>query len=445
MIFRANEIDFKEIKKLPLQSDNFQTVVFIPRLIFLVFIILIQWYFYQAIHTITKESVDTKKLILKYSYFIIAGILITGGMISLFYPFPNWPRTLRLTLGTFMFIVLLCQLIGVIFLIPDDLIRLFRVMYSKLFFNQQNIDSGNKITRLNFFSQLAFYAALIPGIGLLYGYLRGGYDYRIHRVKINFDELPEEFIGLKIVQISDIHTGSFINPAPLLKAFNLINEQKPDVIFFTGDLVNDLAEETEGFEHAFKILKAPMGIFSVFGNHDYAEYIYPGEANADLRHIAQEKLKKVHKDFGWKLLMNEHTYLEKNNKKIGIIGVENWDAKGRFSKYGDLVKATKNMEETALNILLSHSPSHWEAKVLPEFKNIHLTLSGHTHGMQLGIELPGFKWSPVKYLYKQWAGLYQNNDQYLYVNRGLGFIGYNGRLGIWPEITVIELGKNQVS
>ena len=350
---------------------------------------------------------------------------------------------MRLTLGSFMFMILISQLIGIIFLLPDDLLRLIRFVYIKIFPNIKESDAGTKISRLKFFSYLSVAAAAIPGIGLLYGYFRGGYDYRVHRVKLHFPNLPDAFNGFKIAQLSDIHTGSFISPAPLIKAFKLVNEQKPDVIFFTGDLVNDLPEETEGFEHAFKMLNAPHGVFSIFGNHDYADYIYPGDEYKEQRLKSQERLKNVHASLGWKLLLNEHTYISRNGQKIGLIGVENWDAKGRFSKYGDMKKSTGGMEYTSFNVLLSHSPSHWEAKILPEYKNIDLTLSGHTHGMQFGIEIPGIKWSPVKYLYKQWAGLYKNDNQYLYVNRGLGFIGYNGRLGIWPEITIIELYKGE--
>ncbi|MFN6039532.1 MAG: metallophosphoesterase [Bacteroidota bacterium] len=413
----------------------------LARIIFFLFILFIEWYFYQAILTSFRDSSELRKNIVKYSYFIIAGIMLTGAVISLFFPFQFWPRTMRVTLGSIMFIILLSQLIGIIFLIPDDIIRLFRFIYHKIFPSQEFQKGENSISRYKFFSYLSVAAAAIPGIGLLYGYFRGGYDYRIHKVKLNFPNLPEEFNGFRILQISDIHTGSFLSPAPLMKAFKLANEQNPDVIFFTGDLVNDLPEETEGFENAFKTLRATHGVYSIFGNHDYADYTYPGEENKSVRLQSQQKLKDVHSSIGWELLMNEHTYITKNNSKIGLIGVENWDAKGRFSKYGDLNKATNGMEQATFNILLSHSPSHWEAKVLPEFKNIDLTLSGHTHGMQFGIEIPGLKWSPVKYLYKQWAGLYRSENQYLYVNRGLGFIGYHGRLGIWPEITVIELFK----
>jgi uncharacterized protein len=325
----------------------------------------------------------------------------------------------------------------------DDIIRFFRWILSFFIKESTSAKNDNSISRLQFFSYLAVAAAAIPGVGLLYGLFRGGYDYRVHRVKLSFPNLPDAFDGFKIVQLSDIHTGSFISPAPLKRAFQLALDQKPDAIFFTGDLVNDLPEETIGFESAFSMLRAPHGVYSIFGNHDYAEYLYHDEDQRHLRIEAQENLKKVHANAGWKLLMNEHTYLEKNGQKIGLIGVENWDAKKRFSKHGNMRNAIQGMEEVSFKILLSHSPSHWDEVIRKQYTDIDITFSGHTHGMQLGIEIPGLKWSPVKYLYRQWAGLYQDGQQYLYVNRGLGFIGFNGRLGIWPEITVVEFTKSK--
>lgn len=419
-------------------------MTFIGRIIFFLFVALIEWYFYQAVNTVIKDYSEFKRNIFRYTYFIVSGIVVLGVFVSIFYSFQLWPRAARISVGSFMMIVVLSQLIGIIFLLPDDIIRMFRWAYVKMF-NSSTIveEGGTKITRLKFFSYLSLAAAALPGAGMLYGFLWGGTSYRTHRVKLSFPNLPDAFDGLKIVQLSDIHTGSFMGPAPLVKAFNMVMDEKPDVIFFTGDLVNDLPEETLGFEEAYRILRAPLGVHSIFGNHDYGEYTYRLEEEAPKRKEAQEGLKKVHAAAGWNLLMNQHTYLERNGQKIGVIGVENWDARPGFSRHGDLEKAREGMEDVPFKILLSHSPSHWDAKVNKFHKDIDITFSGHTHGMQFGIDIPGFKWSPVQYFYKQWAGLYKNDDQYLYVNRGLGYIGYNGRLGIWPEITVIELRKGK--
>jgi predicted MPP superfamily phosphohydrolase len=251
-------------------------------------------------------------------------------------------------------------------------------------------------------------------------------------------DLPGSFDGFRIVQVSDIHTGSFLSTDPLDRAVNIINEQKPDVVFFTGDLVNYHHREAINFVDTLKKIEARHGVFSIFGNHDYGDYYKwdnPAEKEKDI-----QELKKIHSQAGWKLLWDEHSHIEQDGEKITIIGVQNCSAHG-FSNYGSLEKATKNINYSPVNILLSHDPSHWRKEVISKYRNINLTLSGHTHGMQFGVEIPGFKWSPVQYLYKEWAGMYQEKNQYLYVNRGLGFIGYPGRVGILPEITVINLKK----
>jgi len=267
--------------------------------------------------------------------------------------------------------------------------------------------------------------------------VRGAYKYRVHKVKIDSPNLPESFNGFKIVQISDMHTGSFMSTSPIATAFEIISQQKADLILFTGDLVNNVATETDGFIDEYKKLKAPHGVYSVLGNHDYGDYVQWESQTAKYENL--EALKKVQADAGWKLLMNEHVALEKNGEKIALLGIENWGGGNYFHKYGKMDLAYKGTEEYKFKILMSHDPSHWDKQVRKEYPDIDLTLSGHTHGMQFGIEIPGFKWSPVQYLYKQWAGLYKQDNQYLYVNRGLGFLGYPGRPGIWPEITVDEL------
>lgn len=241
------------------------------------------------------------------------------------------------------------------------------------------------------------------------------------------------------MQISDIHSGSFASREPLLKALKIIKEQNADVIFFTGDLVNNLSLETDDYVDIFKEIKAPMGVFSTLGNHDYGDYMQWNSKEEKIKNL--DRLKSVHAQSGWKLLMNEHQVLQRGEDKIAVIGIENWGAHMHFPKYGDMKKAYSGAEQYPVKLLLSHDPSHWDAQVRKEYGDIDITFSGHTHGFQFGIEIPGFRWSPSQYVYKQWAGLYNEGKQYLYVNRGLGFLGYPGRVGILPEITVMELRK----
>jgi uncharacterized protein len=256
-------------------------------------------------------------------------------------------------------------------------------------------------------------------------------------VKLSFDTLPTAFKGMKIVHISDIHSGSFTDKKAVEKGVQKILDEKPDLILFTGDLVNDHADEMQDYKEVFARLKAPFGVFSSLGNHDYGDYRqWPSEKE---KAENLKRLKQIHADMGWRLLMNEHLPLEKNGEQIAILGIENWSAKGNFTKYGKMAEAHDGSGKYPFKILLSHDPSHWEAEVREKYTDVDLMLSGHTHGMQFGIEIPGFRWSPVQYMYKQWAGLYEKGNQKLYVNRGFGFIGYPGRVGILPEITVIEL------
>lgn len=284
--------------------------------------------------------------------------------------------------------------------------------------------------------------ALITGGSLLGGFMYGlknRYNYQVQKIKLSFKNLPASFRGLKIVQISDIHSGSFDDHDAVARGVELVLEQQPDIIFFTGDLVNNSSDEFYPYIDLFSRLKAPMGVYSTLGNHDYGDYIAWESPMAKTANL--ELLKRMHAQMNWKLMMNEHVIFQRGEDSIALIGVENWGDKARFPKYGDLHKACQGLEEKNIpfRMLLSHDPSHWDKMVIKDFKNIDLTFSGHTHGMQMGIEIPGLKWSPAQYLYKNWAGLARENDQYLYVNRGFGFLGYPGRLGIMPEITVIEL------
>jgi predicted MPP superfamily phosphohydrolase len=257
-------------------------------------------------------------------------------------------------------------------------------------------------------------------------------------VKLAFDNLPASFKGLKIVHICDIHSGSFTNKSAVMRGVKKIMDENADLILFSGDLVNDRATEMEEYMDVFSQLKAPLGVYSTFGNHDYGDYAH-WPFNGVTKQQNLINLAKVHAELGWRLLMNEHVVLKKNGEQIALIGIENWSAIARFPKHGRMDLAYAGTEKYPFKILMSHDPSHWDAQVRPQYPDVDLTLSGHTHGMQFGIEIPGFKWSPVQYIYKQWAGLYEEGKQKLYVNRGYGFIGYPGRVGILPEITVIEL------
>lgn len=293
----------------------------------------------------------------------------------------------------------------------------------------------------DFYIWLAWIAILfgaIPFTILFYGMARNKYRYKIYRTKVPVPNLPQALQGLKIIQISDIHSGSFTEKEPIKNAIQMINEQQADLVFFTGDLVNSIAMEMEPFVDVFDKIKSRYGIFSILGNHDYGDYVRWESANAKAQNF--EALKNVHQRLGWDLILNSNRKVQIKGEEIAVIGVENYSAHGRFAKYGDLEKAYQGTATANLKLLLSHDPSHWEDEVLEKFQDIHITFSGHTHGMQFGFEIPGFiKWSPIKYVYKQWAGLYKKNKQYLYVNRGFGFLGYPGRVGILPEITVMEL------
>ena len=408
-------------------------------LIFFAIILVIEIYFLQAVKTFVQDFSQGKKNGILYTAYGLAALNFILGLVAMFYPPPNWNNVMRfITSG--LVILAICKLLGISFLIIDDVIRLFRWIFS--YFKSapaEGVEVSHKISRLKFMSQLAITFTVITAIGFLYGMVKGAYKYRVHNVKVPSPNLPAAFNGFKIVQISDIHTGSFIDNSALNKAFDIVMQQNADLILFTGDLVNNETTETFGFEDTYSRLKAPHGVFSVLGNHDYGDYKQWESPLAKVENL--NALKEVHAKAGWRLLMNEHVAIEKNGEKIALLGIENWGGNMNFPKYGKMDLAHQGTENYPYKILMSHDPSHWEKQVQPQYPDIDLTLSGHTHGMQLGIEIPGFRWSPSQWVYKQWAGLYKHGQQFIYVNRGLGFLGYPGRLGIWPEITVIELQK----
>lgn len=418
--------------------------------------VLLDFYVFQALKTVTQNSSEKAKMIIHGIYWIVSAATILT-LVSL--PYIQSLQTNRF-FRNYVFAIMLglfiAKLIALSFFLIDDIRRLFMWLIAKLSPSTGSHladATSNGISRSVFLSWLGLGAGATVFGTLLYGF-SNKYNYQVKKIKLAFDNLPSSFKGMKIVHISDIHSGSFQNKQAVNKGVDLILKQNADVILFTGDLVNDRHEEMADYIDVFNRLKAPMGVYSTLGNHDYGDYVsWPDrdEAHLEKEKLAGkrifsplqaeniEKLKQVHAQLGWNLLMNEHVPLTKNNESIALLGIENWGAKGNFTKYGKMEKAYPGVEKYPFKILMSHDPSHWDAQVKPLYKDIDLMLAGHTHGMQFGIENPYFKWSPVQWMYKQWAGLYEDGKQKMYINRGFGFIGYPGRVGILPEITVIEL------
>ena len=416
---------------------SLNTRIFIVGLILL----LIDWYFYQAIVTVLKDSSSYRKDIVGYIYWGFTVFTFLLFLIPFVFPIIDWPQFIRVYLIGIVMVVIVSKLIGSLFVGADDIIRFVKWIAS--FFSTalpSSNSSSSNITRIAFLNKVAIGMAVVPFVAFVYGMVRGAFNYKVHNIKLSLSKLPSSFNGLKILQISDLHLGSFVSTKHLEEAVSIINEQKADVVFFTGDLVNDRATETEMHVDVLKKIKAPMGVFSILGNHDYGDYVKWESKEAKQKNL--EDLIAVHGKIGWKILINEHVPLKKGDDEIVVIGIENWGGNLNFPKYGDMKKAHAGTEKYPVKLLLSHDPSHWSKQVLKEYKDVDVTFSGHTHGFQFGIEIPGFKWSPSQYVYKQWAGLYTREGQHLYVNRGLGFLGYPGRLGISPEITVMELSNS---
>lgn len=339
--------------------------------------------------------------------------------------------------GVFL-IVYISKLVIAITFFGDDIYRFIKAIYNHLINTKPNNDSFHFPSRRKFVKQVALGLAAIPFTSLLYGIIKGKYNFKVLKYTIYFEDLPDAFDGYQLTQISDLHSGSFDNKEKITYAIDLINKQESDTILFTGDMVNLTASEMTPWKTTFSKLYAKDGIYSILGNHDYGDYIQ-WESEVQKKQNFEE-LKSIQKEIGFDLLLNENRFIKKGNDRIAIIGVENW-GKG-FRKNGDLDKASQGITTNDFKILLSHDPTHWQEEIRANKEHYHLTLSGHTHGMQMGIEIPGwFKWSPIKWRYKYWAGIYKENNRYLNVNRGFGFLAYPGRIGIWPEITVINLKK----
>ena len=408
------------------------------KFVFPVILIIIEIYFFQAVQAIIRDINPIRKFTIQIVYWSISCLSLSLSLIAISLPPPEWPPFFKTYLFSILLILVVSKIFGSIFLLMDDLLRLLR-WGTQFFTHFGHPEERKNIERYKFLSYISLGLFTIPFASLFYGIVRGAYRYKIHKVNLSFPNLPEAFDGLKIVQLSDIHTGSFADNSALKKAFEMVLSLKPDLIFFTGDLVNNSSSETEGFLDIYKMLKAPLGVYSILGNHDYGDYIQWPSHEEKVQNL--ERLKKVHADAGWKLLLNEHAVIEKDKQQFALLGVENWGGNMHFKKYGRMDLAHRGTESYDFKILLSHDPSHWGKQVKKNYQDIDLTFSGHTHGFQFGIEIPNFKWSPVQYIYPQWSGLYKHENQYLYVNRGLGFLGYCGRLGIWPEITCVELKK----
>jgi len=404
------------------------------RWIFTILLLLVfQWYGFQGFKTVTSNKW------IWLAYFAVVVMVIGNLLVHTFY-FERSPTTeprLMYAIGFFISLFVFQTVISLV-LLSEDIFRIPQAIYTYL--TRVPGEMQFLPSRRVFVSKIALGLAAIPLTSLLYGMYRGKYNFKVLNYELEYDDLPNAFDGFTITQISDIHSGSFDSVEKVNYGIDLINKQKSDVILFTGDLVNNTAAEVLPWIPHFSKISAPHGVFSVLGNHDYGDYMRWESPEQKVENI--KALYQAQKDMGWDLLLNESRFIEKEGQRLAIMGVENWGS--GFKQAGDLDKTMENVGANDFKVLLSHDPSHWEAKVLPHPNTIHLTLSGHTHGMQFGIEIPGwFKWSPVKWRYKQWAGIYEQAKQRLNVNRGFGYLAYPGRVGMWPEISVITLKKSK--
>lgn len=400
----------------------------IPVLLLIVLIVAVEFYTFQAFKTLSKNK------IIRFSFVAIS----IAVYLNFFFTLITYDRSngqtpqFQMAMGLLLTISI-PKLVVILVLFGEDIYRGVLKLITTI-----TGETKPLVGRRKFVSQIALGLAAIPFASFIYGIIQGKYNYKILKYQLSFKDLPEAFNGFTITQISDIHSGSFTNKEKIQYGVDLINQQKSDVILFTGDIVNNKADEMDNWLDVFDKLEAKDGKYSVLGNHDYGDYMdweSPQDKIANFK-----KVKEIHQKIGFDLLLDEHRYLEKDGQKIALLGVENW-GKG-FNKAGDLQKASKNIKKEDFKILMSHDPSHWQEKVKKDALNYQLTLSGHTHGLQMGIEIPGwFKFSPSQFVYKQWAGLYEEAGRYINVNRGFGYHAFPGRVGIWPEITVIELKK----
>ncbi|MEP6736581.1 MAG: metallophosphoesterase [Chryseolinea sp.] len=407
-------------------------------IVFSILFLLIDYYVFQGVIIASDRLPGMWKGIVRYAFWAPTVLAILALIWWTFGDPYRYNASVRNWIITGLFGIYFSKLFAVLILFVDDLGRGARWFASLL--TRQNGEAlpGDAIDRSEFLAKTAMVAATIPFGAMTYGIISGAHDYRVRRVTVKLPNLPKSFDGMKIGQVSDIHSGSFFNKTAVKGGVEMMMREKPDIIFFTGDLVNNEASEVKDYINIFDKLRAPHGVFSITGNHDYGDYHHWSSDQAKARNF--EDLIEAHRLLGFRLLMNENETITINDEKISVLGIENWGG-GRFAKYGKLDQAYRGSEESHVKLLLSHDPSHWDAQVRPLFPDIDLMFSGHTHGFQFGVELGNFKWSPSQYAYKQWAGLHQEGSQYLYVNRGFGYLGYPGRIGMPPELTILELKR----
>jgi Predicted phosphohydrolases len=421
----------------------------LPALIILsVLLLAFDYYCYRAILSVFKKWKPTTKKLFSIIWWTYTGILVIGVFAAIYVPsyLPLY-LSLRSVILVAFFLTLVCKIVMLPFLLIDDIRRL--IVKINRFFKRKNTAVltekepqtmvGEPISRSSFIIKAGLITAAIPLTSLTWGISSGAYDYKIKRRTLVLPNLPKAFEGIRFGQISDIHSGSFYNKKAVQGGVEMLLAEKPDFIFFTGDLVNDMATEMRDYQDLFSKVKAPLGVYSVLGNHDYGDYHFGGAPSAAKAKNLQDVI-KTHKVMGWDLLMNEHRRLKIDGEEIGVLGIENWGM-GRFPKYGRMDLATKDTDDLPVKLLLSHDPSHWRQEVLKKYQQIDAMFSGHTHGMQFGVRTEHYQWSPIQYIYKEWAGLYKEQNQQLYVNVGYGFLGYPGRVGILPEITIFELKR----
>ncbi|GAB3892612.1 metallophosphoesterase [Spirosoma agri] len=412
-------------------------------------LLLIDTYVYQAIKTLSRSASESTQRTIAIIYWGFTGLSILLYVIMQFLPPDSISRTTRTFLWAAIAIPYFSKFFAVLVIFIGDIARFFQWVVS-LFYKPEvseavvdtttkTMPSTDSIPRSEFLMKTALVVGTIPLVGFSWGILSGAHDYRIRRIKLPLKNLPSGFNGMTIAQISDIHSGSFFNKTAVRGGVEMLLGQKPDIIFFTGDLVNSHAEEVNTYIDVFNKLKAPMGVYSTLGNHDYGKYVQWPSAQAERQNVLN--VIAAHKQMGWNIMLDENKILEQNGDKIALIGVQNLGFGPAALRAGNLAKAYQGAEDYPVKLLLSHDPTHWDAEVRPKYPDIDVQFSGHTHGAQFGVDLGDVKWSPAQYFYKQWAGLYQEGDQRLYVNRGYGYIGYPGRVGILPEITIFELTK----